>query len=247
LFDAREAQATDLCVLSDGNPLIVQIVDYLNQAKIKAVEALVDVEKIKSPTQVSAEDIREYSAPIGLALLAMEAKQDYLNVFERLYQPVTRQDRKRWYHSLKLTVPFAAVMALLLALSFYASDVMSLKELGDLQSGADFQQLIEQQDLITQIARQRPDLLSILNEIGSGERKRIMLDSFTYTKGRPMRITGQAEKQEEIFKFQKSLRDKKGFGEVVINMTPGEKGKKTNFTITFHYKNFTKKKGGSAL
>ncbi len=247
LFDAHEADATDLCVLSDGDPLIVQIVDYLNKANIKTVEALVDVEKIKSPTQISAEDIREYSAPIGLASLALEGRGDYLNIFERLYQPVTRKDRKRWYHSLKLTVPLAAVLALMLMLSFYISDVMSLKELTELQSGADFRQLEKQQDLRRQIARQRPDLLAILNEIASGERKKIMLDSFTYTKGRPMRITGQAEKQEEIFKFQKSLRDKKGFGEVVINMTPGEKGKKTNFTITFHYKNFTKKKGGSVL
>ena len=245
LFDAHEA---DLCVLSDSNPLIVQIVDYLNQANIKAVEAQVDVEKIKSPTQVSAEDIREYSAPIGLALLAMEGTEDYLNVFERLYQPVTRKDRKRWYHSLKLTFPFAAVMALLLALAFYASDVMSLKELSDLQSGADFQQLIKQQELITQIARQRPDLLGILNEIGSGERKRIMLDGFAYTRGQPMRITGQAEKQEELFKFQKSLREKKNFQDVVItSQAPDEKGKKINFTITFHYKNFTKKKGGSTF
>jgi hypothetical protein len=248
LFDAHEADSTDLCVLSDGNPLIVQIVDYLNQANIKAVEALVDIEKIKSPTQVSAEDIREYSAPIGLASLALEGGDDYLNLFERLYQPVTRKDRKRWYHSLKLTVPLMTVLALLLMLSFYGSDVMSLKELGDLQSGADFQQLIKQQELITQIARQRPDLLGILNEIGSGERGRIMLDGFAYTKGQPMRITGQAEKQEELFKFQKSLREKKNFQDVVItSMAPDEKGKKTNFTITFHYKNFTKKKGGSAL
>ncbi|MHC4759335.1 MAG: hypothetical protein ACYTE8_11825, partial [Planctomycetota bacterium] len=247
LFASDGPNAASLYVLSDGDSMVTRIVEYLNGANIKAVEAQADVERIKSSMQVSTKDIMEYSVPIGLASLALEGRDRYLDVFEHLYVSTAEQVRRRWYHSLKLTASLAAVLLVLLAVVFYAADVMSLKKLTELQSGADFKQLVQRQDLIKEIARQRPDLLNVLNEIGSGERGRIMLDSFHYTKGQPIRITGQAEKQEELFKFQKSLQEKKGFGEVVIAMSPDEKGKKTNFTITFHYRNFTAKKGGAKL
>jgi hypothetical protein len=227
---------------------VTRIVEYLNSANIKAVEARADLEKLDSPMQITPKEIMEYAAPIGLASLALAGRDKYLDVFRRLYVPAAEQVRIRWYHSLKLTASLAVVLLLLLAAVFYTVDIMSLRQLTELQSGADFKQLEQRLDLMRDIARQRPDLLNVLNEIASGERGRIMLDSFHYTKGQPIRITGQAEKQEEIFKFQKSLQENKGIADVLISsQAPDSEGKKTEFTITFHYRDFTTKKGGAGL
>jgi len=69
----------------------------------------------------------------------------------------------------------------------------------------------------------------------------IMLDKLDFKKGRLVSIKGQTKDAEQIYKFQKSLLDKKGITDVNIqSATPNSKTKKVEFTITFHYKNFTK-------
>ena len=75
-----------------------------------------------------------------------------------------------------------------------------------------------------------------------------MLDSFEFKKARPVTITGQASSAEQINKFEKDLLTKKGVAEVkVLNTAPDKKSKKIKFTISFHYKNFTKKKGRAPM
>ena len=47
---------------------------------------------------------------------------------------------------------------------------------------------------------------------------------------------------DQMYKFQDGLRGQKGIAEVEIpNATRDPKTKKIKFTMTFHYKNYTKK------
>jgi hypothetical protein len=71
----------------------------------------------------------------------------------------------------------------------------------------------------------------------------ITLDKLDFKLGRPVSITAQTKDAEQMYKFQKSLLAIKGITDVKIqNPTRDNKTKKLKFTMTFHYKNFTKKR-----
>ena len=125
----------------------------------------------------------------------------------------------------------------------YADDVVSSRQLEGLMAQPDCQLLIQRQKLIKAVAQQRPDILQLLNQINTGADKGILLDSFTFKKGRPVTINGQAPSTEQLYKFQDNLRSRKGVKEVKIQSSSQDsKTKKFKFTITFHYGNLTKKK-----
>jgi len=109
-------------------------------------------------------------------------------------------------------------------------------------SDADMNLLVQRQKLIRTVATERADLLELINYVNSGGGKGILLDSVQFKKGQPVSVTGQADNPDLLYKFQESLLTKKGIKEVEIqNATKDPKGDKFKFTITFHYKNFTKK------
>jgi len=95
--------------------------------------------------------------------------------------------------------------------------------------------------LIKSVALQRPDLLKLLSEINSTEHEGIVLSVVHFKKGSPVTVKGQAKSEEQVWKFQKSLNSKKGIKNALIeNITP--KDDKRDFSITFHYGRFSKKK-----
>ncbi|MBN2315319.1 MAG: hypothetical protein JXM79_15430, partial [Sedimentisphaerales bacterium] len=63
-----------------------------------------------------------------------------------------------------------------------------------------------------------------------------------FKKGQLVAIGGQAGNNDQLRDFEKSLQDKKGIEDVTCTPTTDSKGKKITFKMTFHYKNFTKKK-----
>jgi len=70
-----------------------------------------------------------------------------------------------------------------------------------------------------------------------------MLDKLDFKKGRLASISGQTKDAEQMYKFQESLLAKKGITNVkILNPSRDSKTKKLKFTMTFHYKNFTKKR-----
>jgi Tfp pilus assembly protein PilN len=82
----------------------------------------------------------------------------------------------------------------------------------------------------------------MLTEINAGENDGIVLDSLHFKKGQTVSLGGRADNMEKMWKFQANLREQKGIKDAEIsNATPDTKTKKTKFTITFHYKEFTKK------
>jgi hypothetical protein len=134
---------------------------------------------------------------------------------------------------------------------------------------ADINMIMEQQKLKKVIAQQRPDILDLLNEITScgqsnqrpqrsrrGQSSSIKLESFHFKKGQPVTITGRAPNNDQLYSFEKNLEERADIKELkrstaqnIIGSNanargsgPGgnNKNRGTKFTITFHYKNFTK-------
>ena len=194
-----------------------------------------------------AEDIYEYRLPIGLGLMAFDDSAKELNIFENLYSPAQKGAKKNWIYSPKVTGAIAAVMLVLLFIVFYVSDVAGLaaveRHLRGSGSNTSYDLLMQRQKLIKTVALHRPDMLELLSEINSIDSKEITLDSLQFKIGQPVRIVGQVKSAEELYKFEKGLQGKKAIKDVKTQSTPKDsKTKKLKFTITFHYKNFTKKK-----
>jgi hypothetical protein len=135
---------------------------------------------------------------------------------------------------------------------------------------ADINMLAERQKVIKAVAMQRSDMLDLLSEINLSGQSGIKLESFHFKKGQRVTITGQATGNEQLYEFEKSLADRKDIKEVKMTSTPntrttgnsngnrgpeiaggpeiprggrsgrGGRGGGLKFTITFHYKNFTR-------
>ena len=130
------------------------------------------------------------------------------------------------------------------ALVSYALDLRQLHQLETSLEQADAEvnisQLLEEQNIIKSIVAQRPDLLNLLTVINTCGPEGIMLDNFSFKKGRALTLDGQAKSQEQIYKFQENLKNQDGISTVRIpNKTFDEKNEHVTFTIIFDYKNFS--------
>ena len=156
----------------------------------------------------------------------------------------------------------AAVMLVLLVVVCYAVDVASPgaieKRLSASGSDADIDLLMQRQRLIKTVATQRPDLLDLLSEVSKSGERGIKLESFHFKKGQRVTVTGQAPGNEQLYKFQESLQEKTSIKDVKMTATQdtrsavgtrsaagakgaaGARSRGVKFTITFHYRSFTK-------
>ncbi len=244
LFGYAEQAELPVFVLSDGDAAHVSIVSSLRSAGLNARVALPDVKDSRVPKEISVEGIYKYRVPIGLGLMALEASEDELNIFEHLYSPTTKKEKKHWLYSPKVACVIAAVMLVLSTVVLCSVDMASPKaiekRLEASFSDTNMNLLIQRQKLIKTVAQQRPDLLNLLGQVNASGERGIKLESFHFKKGQPVTITGQADGNEQLYKFEKSLQDRKNIKSVKTNPSRDAKSKKIKFTITFHYKNFTK-------
>ena len=245
LFGCSGRDELPIYVLSDGSALHVSIVSSLRLAQFNAHVALPEAHGLKANAGLDAETLYEYRAPIGLALMELEGGNKALNVFSGVYSPTEKKERKHWLYSPMIAGTLAVLMLLFLALVAYAVDVKSPaaieKRLQASVSDVDMSRLVERQELIRAVARERPDLLNLMKLVNESGEKGITLNSLQFKKGQTVTISGQAGSNDQLRKFEKTLQEKKGIDEVNCTPTTDSKGKKINFKMTFHYKNFTKK------
>ncbi|MFC1635900.1 hypothetical protein ACFL5Z_13760 [Planctomycetota bacterium] len=245
LFGCSERGELPIFVLSDGNALHVSIVSSLRMAQFNARVALPDVHTLKAEIDPDAEELYEYRAPIGLALMALEDSEKALDIFSGVYSPTKKKEQGHWLYSPKLAGALAVLMLLLLALVAYAVDVKSpeaiKKRVQASVSEMDMDLLVERQQLIRMVAQERPNMLDLLKLVNESGERGITLNGLQFKKGQVVTISGQAGSNDQLRDFEKSLQEKKGIEEVNCTPTMGSKGKKITFKMTFHYKNFTKK------
>ncbi|MHC4464728.1 MAG: hypothetical protein ACYS30_25355 [Planctomycetota bacterium] len=171
LFGYAEPAKLPVFVLSDGSAAYVGIVSSLRSAGLNARAALPDIKKLRAQTELQVEEAYEYCVPIGLALMALEGRTNELNIFERLYKPAKKEDKRHWLYSPKVTCAIASVMLVLLVVVSYAVDVASpgaiekRMEASLSDSDIDMNMLMQRQQLIKTVAKQRPDLLDLLNQV----------------------------------------------------------------------------------
>jgi len=243
LFGCSESESVPIFVLSDSGSAVEAMASALASAGISAGQAPAEVQELEADKQIDPEQVYEYRVPLGLASMAIDGQVESLDVFERIYAPAGAQVKQHWYHSLTITGAIAVLMLMLLVGAQYGADVLNNRKLGRLQADAKFEQAIGRQKLIRAVAQQRPNILELISEINSGEVAGIKLGSFSFKKGQPVRLSGQADGDKQSYEFEKKLQDNKYIEDVRMTLTKDPKGEKLKFAITFHYRNFTKKKG----
>ena len=244
LFGYSDQTKLPVFMLSDGNSAHMNLVSSLNSAGLDAQIALPDIKELRTPSEVGIEDIYEYRVAIGLGMMAFETSKNELNIFEHIYRPTLKKEKVSWVYSPKIAGGIAAAM-LVLFIAVYcvvgiASPVAIEKRLEASASDADLNSLMQRQKLIISVAQQRPDLLKLLAQINASGEKGIKLESFHFKKGQPITITGEAPGNEQLYKFEKNLQDRNNIKSVKMNPSRDAKTKKIKFSITFHYRNFTK-------
>ncbi len=251
LFGYAEPAKLPVFVLSDGSAAYVGIVSSLRSAGLNARAALPDIKKLREQTELQVEEAYEYRVSIGLALMALEERTNDLNIFERLYNPAKKEEKKHWLYSPKVTCVIASMMLILLVVVSYAVDVASPgaieKRLEASLSDTDMNMLMQRQKLIKTVASQRPDLLDLINQVVESGDRGIKLESLYFKKGQRVTINGQAPGNEQLYRFEKSLQDRTSIKDVKMTSTRDTRGstrdtrgRGLSFTITFHYRNFTK-------
>jgi len=244
LFGYAERADLPVFVLSDGSAAYVGMVSSLRSAGLNARAALPEIKKLGAEKELEVEEAYEYRVPIGLALCTLEEHADELNIFERLYNPAGEKKKGPWWYSPMVACAIAGVMLVLLVVVSYAVDVASptaiTKRLESSLSDTNMNMLMQRQELIKTVALQRPDLLDLLNQVSESGDRGIKLESLYFKKGQRVTIIGQADGNEQLYSFEKSLQDRKSITDVKMTSSPDAKSKKLKFTITFHYKSFTK-------
>ncbi|UCD57111.1 MAG: hypothetical protein JSV16_15050 [Candidatus Hydrogenedentota bacterium] len=208
LFGGIDISGLPVHVLSDGHSAIGELVSSLESAGLSAQVVMPQTERLAEGSELTAEDVYEYRVPIGLALLAIEADGEELNIFKHLYQPATEEEKIRWLQSPKVAGTIVAVMLALLVTVFYAVDVVHDKRLSRLVEKVNVEEFAGRQKLIRAVEQRRPDLLELLTLINSTEHDGIVLSTIHFKKGQPVALKGEANNADNLYKFQKSLREK---------------------------------------
>ena len=245
LFGCSDREQLPVFVLSDDSATYVSIVSSLRLAGLNARVASPELDGIMARSELSNEDIYRYRMPIGLALLALDADSNELNIFENLYNPVQKVVKKHWLYSSTASFAIACIMLVLLVIVSYSVDIAGPnsieRRIEESVSDVDMNQLVKRQQLVRTVARERPDLLDLLKLVNESGEKGITLTGLNFKKGQPVSITGQASSNDQLSRFEKNLQKTKGIEEVNYSASTNTKSKKITFTITFRYKNFSKK------
>ena len=245
LFGCSDQEELPVFVLSDGSASYVSIVSSLRLAGLNARVATPDINGLMAKSELSDEDLYKYRTPIGLALMAFDAGADELNIFERLYNPVQKVAQKHWLYSPKVTFAIVSVMLVLLAIVSYAVDIAGPnsieKRLNESVSDVDMNLLVKRQQLIKTVAQERPDLLDLFKVVNESGERGITLTTLFFKKGQPVSISGQASSNDQLSRYEKNLQNTKGVEKVNYSANTNAKSKKITFTMTFNYKNFSRK------
>jgi len=215
---------------------------FLTSNGIDVREVTPNMQKIAGTDKLENTGIYEYRHAIGAALTAEMESANQLNLFAKLYQNSQSRGVGKKLHSVRWAAATLAAAGLLLVVAIFAADVAAEKHWSRLSRQADFEELSRRQQVIKTVARNRVEILELLERINTNIETQVDLNQFDFSRGRPVSISGNVKDNEALYSFQKELLGKNGISDVQIrSASPEEKKHRVNFTITFHYKNVTGK------
>lgn len=180
----------------------------------------------------------------GLALAAMDGESpefDFIRRPKTQTDAVVAWDKKALIRSLSIA---AAVLFLFLAVSYRTAqkEIRAIQQaLTAAHQDTTGEKIIARQQMRERIAKARPDVQELLTTLNTCAGNDILVDSFNFKKGQPVRIVAKTGSFERVYAFQKKLQECSGISGVkLISPTMDEKKKQVQFTMTFAYRNFSR-------
>jgi hypothetical protein len=182
----------------------------------------------------------------GLALAAIDEEP---GEFDLIRKPVTRGssqvviDKQLYLRGLLWT---AALLAIFLGVSYWTTqrEVRTIQQaLSASYNDTTGEKILTRQQTRERFAKSRPDMLELLILLDTCAGNDIMIDSFNFKKGQPVRLTAKTNSQsyDRVYAFDKKIKEQSGISGVkLISPTLDEKKRQVSFTLTFNYKNFSK-------
>ena len=186
-------------------------------------------------------DAYENVEAIGLGLAAMEqaVEFDFCRVPKETGKAGVLSGRRLIGAGVAL---LAAVICCVLAMGWLSRRELEVvrKAMNREYEGISGAVVLERAALRESIARERPDLMEVLGAIGSSMPEGMLIDSFAFKRGQPVRLTGRAKNFEAVYGFQKTLDGKSGISQVRLwEPRVEDKDKQVLFRITFNYRHFS--------
>ena len=225
LFGFSDPAQLPVFVLSDSRAVYVSVVSALRSAGLNARVVLPNVRTLAAEGESGIGWIYDYRAAIGLGLMALEDETDELNIFKNVYSRAEDQEKKHWLYSPKVACAIAGVMLLALGVVWYVVDTKGPKsieqrlEAPTSQAKTDLDTLVERQRLIKTVARERPNMLALMEVINDCGERGVLLNSILFKKDQKVTISGQVQSSDQLYKFQENLDKNRDITDVKIPNT----------------------------
>ncbi|MCF7975965.1 MAG: hypothetical protein K9N55_19265 [Phycisphaerae bacterium] len=246
LQDAMQGYQTEssgcrtLTLMSDASDALGTLRQTLEKAGLAVQEVTPSEAAFSGRIPYTVADLYAWRVPIGLALSVLNESPAHYELFKDLCGCL---DKKEVSNVRPILSWFAAAVAIcLMTWTLYAVDIRRHKKLAELTSAPQVVQFQKEKAYQKLVARQRANMLELINVVASKEHKGIVLDTFVYKRGQPLKIAGRADKSEPWYDYDKAMTNLKGVSQAKRdNPVPDEKTKKVKFGMSFHYKTFTQK------
>lgn len=227
-------------LLSDGSDVFKAIVQTVAQVGVEVHEALPSEAVFSGRMALSVADLYAWRVPIGLALCVLNQSPTHYELFKDQCGCLEKKQHSNVRPILSWLA--AGVAVCLMTGTLYAIDVKRHKKLTELTQAPEVAQFQKERAYQKKVARQRADLLELIDLVSSKEHKGITLDTFTYKRGQPVKIVGRADKAPLWYDFDEAMTNKKGVTQVKRDKTvQDKKTKKIKIGMSFHYKTYTQK------
>jgi hypothetical protein len=180
----------------------------------------------------------------GLVLAAMDEEP---GEYDLIRKPVTKSssqvviDKRLLLRGLIWAAVFLAVF---LMVSFWTTrrEVRAIQQvLAQSYEDSTGDKILTRQQMRDRFAKSRPDMLELLTILNTCAGNDVMIDTFNFKKGQPVRLNAKTNSYESVYAFDKKLKEQSGISGVkLISPTMDEKKRQVSFTLTFIYKNFSR-------
>jgi hypothetical protein len=181
------------------------------------------------------------TAALGAALIAAR-KQPHYDLFKDIYSNRRTETPENSNKKNVFLAIAACVLLVVLAIVSYGADQHRLAEYNRQLNTPEFKKLQETHHLRTIIAPQRIDVPGLIDKINQSLPGGVTVSSLTVERGRPITVGGYCKDPKLMYQFEEAMAKHSGVSMVrVTGRGLDEKKKQTLFTLTFDYKDFTRK------
>lgn len=241
---SADIRNTEIFLLSGGSNRFPDLAEELEKEGFHVHGSGLDREKVRWIQQSDSRVMEACPEVFGLALLGLDGRTADLDFTVERTEPALTMRQQMLSAPVLQGILWILLAAAVCVVGLYWKDKMELRalerHLSASEEGQTARQLLALMEYRRQVAQARPDLLDLLDILRQVQPEGLLLDQFTFERGKPVELRGIAASYEQAYEFQKNLQQRSEVRQVqLLEPTLDEKTKKVNFRIRFAYRNFS--------